>query len=69
MTPVRVRRAEELWRAPRSKLTSSRRLFGASEACDPVDDVRGRAAYRRTLVPRLIHRALGRAKRLSERAL
>lgn len=70
MTPVRVRRAEELLEG--SALDADVIAAACSallEACDPIDDVRGSAAYRRTLVPRLIHRALGRAKRLSERAL
>jgi carbon-monoxide dehydrogenase medium subunit len=69
MTPVRVRRAEELLED--SALDGSIIAAACSallEACDPVDDVRGSAAYRRTLVPRLIRRALGRARSLSERA-
>jgi CO/xanthine dehydrogenase FAD-binding subunit len=32
-----------------------------AETCDPVDDVRASAAYRRTVAPRMIVRALARA--------
>ena len=69
MTPVRVPEANAL--LERSALDGSSIAAACSallEACDPVDDVRGSAAYRRTLIPRLIHRALGRARSLSERA-
>jgi carbon-monoxide dehydrogenase medium subunit len=36
------------------------------QRCDPVDDFRGSAAYRLKLVPRLIKRAVGEAKRKAE---
>jgi carbon-monoxide dehydrogenase medium subunit len=33
-----------------------------AEACDPIDDARGSAAFRRKLVPRMVKRALLAAK-------
>jgi carbon-monoxide dehydrogenase medium subunit len=69
MTPVRLRRAEELLEGTSLDGHAIEAACSALlEACDPVDDVRGSAAFRRTLVPRLVHRALGRATSLRERA-
>lgn len=62
VTPVRVRAAEEI--------LESRGLGDASiddacaellKACDPIDDVRASAAYRRELVPHILKRAIARA--------
>jgi carbon-monoxide dehydrogenase medium subunit len=57
--PVRDRAAEKalLGQAPSADAVRS---FAAAlaQACDPVDDVRGSAAYRRGLVPGLVARAL-----------
>jgi carbon-monoxide dehydrogenase medium subunit len=63
MTPVRVRAAEEALEG--TDLGTAAIEAAASilaEACDPVDDVRGSAAYRLALVPRLLRRAVEKAR-------
>ena len=69
MTPVWVRKAEELLEGTTLDDGAVNVACEALlEACDPIDDVRGTAAYRRSLVPRLVRRALHRAIDLLERA-
>jgi carbon-monoxide dehydrogenase medium subunit len=57
--PVREREAERALIGKRPD-EAALAAFGAAlaEKCDPVDDVRGSAAYRRGLVPGLVARAL-----------
>jgi carbon-monoxide dehydrogenase medium subunit len=59
--PVRVPEAEQ---SLIGVTLDERRVRDAAEAiaeaCDPVDDVRGSAAYRRAVAPRMIGRALDR---------
>jgi carbon-monoxide dehydrogenase medium subunit len=43
-----------------ARIATAGRLLAA--ACDPVDDVRASAAYRRTVVPRLVAKAVARAQ-------
>lgn len=67
--PVRSVEAEALLRGSRLEpacvAEACARLV---ERCDPVDDVRGSADYRRMLVPRLVERALARATQRSRQA-
>lgn len=66
-TPVRAVRAEELVyeKEPTPELLQ-RAGDAATEECSPIDDIRGTAAYRkelvRILVPRVLQRALERAR-------
>jgi carbon-monoxide dehydrogenase medium subunit len=65
--PVRDERAEE--RLLNSALDeASVRAAGEmlAKACDPVDDFRGSAEYRRMLVPELLARALAAARQAAE---
>ncbi len=62
-TPVRSRQAESVLRGSvlsRDILAEACRLL--DRAARPMDDVRGSAAYRRALIPRLVSRAVERAK-------
>ena len=62
-TPVRSRQAETLLRGSeltQEILTKGCRLL--DQMAQPMDDVRGSAAYRRALIPRLVSRAVERAK-------
>lgn len=62
MTPIRVRAAEEI--LERQGLGDDAVAQASAElvaACDPVDDVRGTAAYRLELVPIILKRAIARA--------
>lgn len=67
--PVRVPAAEQALVGAALDDAGLRRLGAAlSEACDPVDDMRGSAAYRRRVVPRMVVRAVRRAMQPLERA-
>ena len=59
-TPVRVPAAERLL-LEQGLEAIPRAGAMIAEACDPVDDVRASADYRRTVAPRLVARALRRA--------
>jgi aerobic carbon-monoxide dehydrogenase medium subunit len=62
-TPVRVPEAEACLLG--SRLDSSAIRQGTNllvKAAEPMDDVRGTAAYRRLLIPRLVERAIQRAQ-------
>ncbi len=61
-TPVRVAGAEQLLVGEpleADRVAKAGELLAA--ACDPIDDVRGSAAYRLSLVPRLLWQAIDRA--------
>lgn len=61
--PVRVPEAERLLVGTALDEAAVRRAGALlAEACDPVDDVRASAAYRRKVAPRLFARALRRAQ-------
>ncbi len=63
MTPVRMRAAEEALEGSALGPEAIERAAALLvEACDPVDDVRGSAAYRLELVPRLLRRAVEKAR-------
>lgn len=67
-TPLRSRQAESLLRGSeltRDILAEGCRLL--DRMAQPMDDVRGSAAYRRSLIPRLVGRAVARAKAEIER--
>jgi carbon-monoxide dehydrogenase medium subunit len=69
MAPVRVERAEEyLVGSELDEQSVDAACAELVDACDPIDDVRGSAAYRLELVPRLVRRALARATGLPERS-
>lgn len=60
--PVRLREAEQLIEGSRldcAAIVEAGRLL--AEACDPVDDVRASAEYRRRVIPRLLARTLEQA--------
>jgi carbon-monoxide dehydrogenase medium subunit len=65
--PVRNDEAERLLvgtRLEAKEVAAAGRLL--AEACDPVDDVRASAAYRRLVVPRLLGKAIARAVAAAE---
>ena len=61
-TPVRLEEAEALLKGGRlesDRLDAAARMI--ADACDPVDDVRASAEYRRLVVPRMIRRTVADA--------
>jgi carbon-monoxide dehydrogenase medium subunit len=67
--PVRVPEAEKyLVGKPVARLDVRELGQALAAACDPVDDVRASADYRRTVVPRMVARAMGRIAELKSAA-
>jgi carbon-monoxide dehydrogenase medium subunit len=57
-TPIADDGVDALLSADRSDAAIARAGALLQERADPLDDVRGSADYRRTLIPRLLRRAL-----------
>lgn len=67
--PLRVPGAEALLTGSMlDDATIARAGAMLTEAADPVDDMRGSAAFRRRLIPRLLRRALAAARAKTETA-
>jgi carbon-monoxide dehydrogenase medium subunit len=68
-TPVRSPEAEARLRGSRLDADALQAACAhLLERCSPIDDVRGSEDYRRLLIPRLVQRAIARAKKKARAA-